>query len=89
MFLEVFAEIRRILEFKWFAGAGLLESVEFLDMKYSAFNIGVGLQAGANYSFSDHFSIGVDVRETCRLIGKQEIADRWHTSMGLRLGWAF
>lgn len=75
--------------FKWFMGAGLQESVEFTDTKYSAFNIGAGLQTGINYNFSDHFSMGVDVRETCKLIGKPEIANRWNTSVGLRLGWSF
>lgn len=75
--------------FKWFAGAGLMESVEFLDMKYSAFNIGVGIQTGISYSFSDHFAMGIDVRETCKLIGKPEISNRWNTSAGLRFAWSF
>lgn len=74
---------------KWFAGAGLLESVEFSDGGYSAFNFGVGVQTGVVFDLTAHFSLGLDVRETCKIAGKPTIANRWNTSGSLRLVYRF
>lgn len=74
---------------KWFLGAGLHESVEFSDGGYSAFNFGLGAQTGLLFDISDHFGLGIDARQTCKIIGKPSITNRWNTSGALRLIYKF
>lgn len=36
-----------------------------------------------------HFGLGIDVRETCKLIGKPSITNRWNTTGALRITYKF
>lgn len=74
---------------KWFFGAGLHESVEFANSGYSAFNFGLGVQTGLLFDITKHFGLGIDVRETCKLIGKPSITNRWNTTGALRITYKF
>ena len=74
---------------KWFIGAGMNESVELAGGKYSAFNFGLVAQTGLLFDITEHFGLGVDVRDTCKVIGKPSINNRWNTTGALRITYKF
>lgn len=72
---------------RWTVGGGFVESVEVMNGCYRSFDFAVALQTGLIVDVTDNFSMGIDYRHACKVLGY--ITSRWNMMGGLRLDWRF
>ncbi|MCQ2349017.1 MAG: porin family protein [Paludibacteraceae bacterium] len=72
---------------KWTVGGGFVESVEVMNGSYRSFDFAVALQTGLMVDVTDNFSLGIDYRHSCKVLGY--ITSIWNMMGGLRLDWRF